>query len=290
MSTNDLFILLTGVLVVIPTSLLGSFLLLRGWSMLGDAISHGVLPGIVLAFLISGTRNPLWVLSGASLLGVITAYTAQWLERQMGVQSDASIGVSFTTFFALGIILVSAYTAQVDLDQACVLYGEMAYVPLDVWLVGGVSWGPRALYILGSANILVGIFIMLGYRQLLISTFDATYATTLGLVTWAWQYGLMGMVSLSAVAAFEVVGAILVVAFLVVPPACAYLITKRVPIMLGVAVGIGVLSVSMGYLWTLYFNGSIAGAMACAAGVLFAFVLVGKKITEQWRAKNLSKK
>ena len=101
MSTNDLFILLTGALVVIPTSLLGSFLLLRGWSMLGDAISHGVLPGIVLAFLISGTRHPLWVLSGASLLGVITAYAAQWLERQMGVQSDASIGVSFTTFFCL---------------------------------------------------------------------------------------------------------------------------------------------------------------------------------------------
>ena len=199
------------------------------------------------------------------------------------------LGLVSLLFFALGIILVSAYTAQVDLDQACVLYGEMAYVPLDIWLVKGVSWGPRALYILGAANVLVGTFIVLGYRQLLISTFDATYATTLGLATWAWQYGLMGMVSLSAVAAFEVVGAILVVAFLVVPPACAYLITKRVPIMLGVAAGIGVLSVGMGYLWTLYFNGSIAGAMACAAGILFVLVLVGKKITEQWRTKNLSK-
>ncbi len=280
MSMSDVYILITGILVAVPTSLLGSFLLLRGVAMLGDAISHGVLPGIVLAFLLSNSRNPLWMLCGASVLGMGTAYVAQWMEKKINVQSDASIGISFTTFFAIGVILISAYARQVDIDQHCVLYGEMAYVPLDLWFIGDMNMGPRALYILGTVNVLVLGFVAMGYRRLLLGTFDMGYAVALGIGSMGWQYGMMGMVSLSAVAAFEVVGAILVVAFLVVPAACAYLISGRVRTMLGVACGFGVSNVVLGYAWAWYFNGSIAGAMASAGGLLFLGTVLYTKLRQ----------
>ena len=277
------WIILTGALVALCCGLLGSFLLLRQMAMVGDAISHAVLPGIVIAFLLSGSRDSIPMLAGAAVLGVFATVLIEWLHRVGRMQSDASIGLSYTTLFAIGIILISLFTRQVDLDQDCVLYGEIAYVPLDLWiLAGGQSLGPRAVWILGGAFVLILTFVLVGYKGLQLTTFDPAYAATLGISTFFWHYALMGTVSMATVVSFESVGAILVVAFLIVPPATAYLLTDRLPVMLGLSALFGLLSSILGYVMAAATNGSVAGAMSVAAGIWFilalAFVQVKKSI------------
>ena len=272
------YIILTGSLVALCCGLLGSFLLLRQMAMVGDAISHAVLPGIVIAFLLSGSRDSLPMLAGAAALGVLATVLIEWLHRVGRVQADASIGLSYTTLFAIGIILISLFARQVDLDQECVLYGEIAYVPLDLWILdSGLSLGPRPVWILGGALLLILGFISLGYKGLQLTSFDPGYAASLGISTLFWHYALMGAVSMATVVSFESVGAILVVAFLIVPPATAYLLTDRLPVMLGLTALFGVLSAALGYGFAVLTNGSVAGAMAVAAGVWFALALAVKK-------------
>lgn len=272
------WIILTGALVAISCGLLGSFLLLRQMAMVGDAISHAVLPGIVIAFLWSGSRESLPMLIGAAALGVVATIIIEWLQRVGRVAADASIGLSYTTLFAIGIILISLFARQVDLDQDCVLYGEIAYVPLDLWLLdNGLSLGPRAVWILGGALALITAFIAIGYKGLQLTSFDPAYAASLGISTVFWHYALMGAVSVATVVSFESVGAILVVAFLIVPPATAYLLTDRLPVMLALSVLFGLLSAVLGYALAVAANGSVAGAMSVAAGIWFALALLVRK-------------
>lgn len=273
------WIILTGTLVAVSCGLLGSFLILRQMAMVGDAISHAVLPGIVIAFLWSGSRESVPMLIGAALVGVLVTVLIEWLQRVGRIASDASIGLSYTTLFAIGIILISLFARQVDLDQDCVLYGEIAYVPLDLWLLeGGQSLGPRAVWVLGGALLLILGFIGIGYKGLQLTSFDPAYAATLGISTVFWHYALMGAVSLATVVSFESVGAILVVAFLIVPPATAYLLTDRLPVMLVLSALFGSLSAVLGYVMAVATNGSVAGAMAVAAGIWFLLALASRKI------------
>jgi manganese/zinc/iron transport system permease protein len=267
----DIFwIILTGSLAAASCSLLGCFLILRRMAMVGDAISHAVLPGIVLAFLWTGSRDSLPMLIGAGAVGVLTTLLIEFFHRQGRLQSDAAIGLTFTWLFALGIILISVYAGQVDLDQDCVLYGEIAYVPLDVWtLENGTDLGPRAVWMLGGVLILTLLLLFIGYRPLFLSTFDPGYAASIGVATAFWHYTLMGAVSLTTVASFESVGAILVVALLVAPPATAYLLTDHMPTMLTLAVVLGIIASAGGYYLAVALDGSIAGAMATVAGAQF---------------------
>ncbi len=142
---NDFWIILTASLVACSCSLLGCFLVLRRMAMIGDAISHSVLPGIVIAFLISGSRDSFFMMLGASVIGLLTVFLIQWFN-QSGVQSDASIGVVFTALFALGVLLVSVFTRQVDLDLDCVLYGEIIQVPWETIQAFGIDIGPKAVW------------------------------------------------------------------------------------------------------------------------------------------------
>lgn len=264
------WIILTGSLVASCCSLLGCFLLLRKMSMVGDAISHAVLPGIVIAFLLSGNREPLTMLLGAGSVGLFTTFLIEYVHRKANLQTDASIGVSFTLLFAIGIILISVFANQVDIDQDCVLYGEIAYVPIDLWISdSGTILGPRAVYIVGTVLLVVATFIWLGYRPLVLSTFDATFATAIGISTSLWHYLLMGAVSLTTVASFELVGAILVVAFLVGPPATAYLLTRQLKYMLLFSVLCSIFTAFAGYWMAYWLNASIAGCMATVMGLLF---------------------
>lgn len=268
------WIILTGTLVALCCGFLGTFLILRQMAMVGDAISHAVLPGIVIAFLLSESRDSLPMLLGAAAVGVLATVLIEWLHRVGRMQADASIGLSYTTLFAIGIILISLFTRQVDLDQDCVLYGEIAYVPLDLWVLdGGLSLGPRPVWILSGALVFILAFIGLGYKGLQLTTFDAPYAATLGISTVFWHYALMSTVSLATVVSFESVGAILVVAFLIVPPATAYLLTDRLPVLLGLSALFGFLSAVLGYGMAVATNGSVAGAMAVAAGIWFILAL-----------------
>ncbi len=270
MSSAGFYIMATGAVIAAACALLGSFLVLRKMAMVGDAVSHAVLPGIVLAFLISGSRGNLIMLVGAAITGVLTTVLIELLHKKARLQEDASIGITFTWLFAIGVILISSFTGQVDLDQDCVLYGEIAYVPLDLlYTSSGTVLGPRALWVGGGLLLLVVIFVLVGFRGLKISTFNPEYAKALGISTAFWHFSFMGLVSLTTVVSFESVGAILIVALLVVPAATAYLLTHRLKAMLLLAVLFGVLASVGGYYLAAALNGSIAGAMVTVAGILF---------------------
>ncbi|MEM6631007.1 MAG: metal ABC transporter permease [Bacteroidota bacterium] len=269
------WIILTGSLVAGCCAILGSFLVLRKMAMIGDAISHAVLPGIVIAYLLAQTRSTWPMLIGAASFGVLTAVLIEWLNRKARLQSDAAIGLAFTFMFAIGVILISAYAGQVDLDQDCVLYGEIAYVPLDNWILAdGTNLGPNPVWQLSGVFLLVLGFLLIGFKALKVTSFDPTLATALGISTSIWHYALMGMVSLTTVFSFESVGAILVVGFLIIPAATAYLLTYNLKQMIGLAVLIGVLSSILGYYVAVVLNGSIAGAITTVMGALFCFAWV----------------
>jgi manganese/zinc/iron transport system permease protein len=257
--------ILTGCIVAVSCGLLGCYLILRKMAMVGDAISHAVLPGIVIAFLLSGgSREPITMLIGAGALGIITTFMIEFFHKKGNLQTDASIGVTFTSLFALGVILISLKANNVDLDQECVLYGDIAYVPFD----------PELIMTMGIVLIVVLLFIYLGYKELFLTTFDPAFATAIGISTTLWHYLLMGMVSVTTVASFEAVGAILVVAFLIAPPATAYLLTEKFKHMLWISALAGISAAIFGYwvAWTL--NGSIAGAMSMIAGLQFLLAML----------------
>lgn len=272
------WIILTGSLVAITGSLLGSFLVLRRMAMVGDAIAHAVLPGIVIAFLLSGTRASPVMLIGAALTGVLTTFLIEFIHQRFRLQTDASIGIVYTLFFAIGIILISALAGQVDLDQDCVLYGEIAYVPLDVWVTdAGINLGPRNIWILGVNFLLVTGAVAWGFRGLYLTTFDPLFAKTIGVSTTFWHYLLMSLVSLTTVVAFESVGAILVLAFFIAPALSAYLLTDNFMAMLITGSITGTLAAITGYYMAFAINGSIAGSMATMAGVLFIIAFIWAK-------------
>lgn len=265
---NSFWIILTGALVASSCGFLGCFLILRRMAMLGDAISHAVLPGIVLAFLLTGTRDSLPMVIGASALGLLTVFLVQTLH-QSGVKSDAAIGVTFTSLFSVGVILISLYTQQVDLDLDCVLYGEIAYVPWNTWEIGSLSLGPLAVWQVGIVFLISLAVIGLFYKQFKLCAFDPAMAAAVGIPVTLFHYLLMGLVSMTTVASFESVGAILVVAMLVVPSATAYLLTDRLHVMLILSIVIGTLCSVLGYSLATWLDSSIAGAMTTVAGFLF---------------------
>jgi manganese/zinc/iron transport system permease protein len=272
---NDFYIIVTASLVASSCALLGCFLILRRMAMVGDAISHAVLPGIVIAFLISGSRDSVTMLIGAGLIGIFTTFLIEFFHKKAKLQTDAAIGVTFTWLFAVGVVLISKYGSKVDLDQDCVLYGEIAYVPLDIILSSsGINFGPRAIYIMTLVLGLIIIFITTGYKELFLTTFDPAYASAIGISTALWHYLLMGAVSVTTVASFESVGAILVVALLIAPAATAYLLTDNFKWMLVLACAAGVLSSVTGYYFAVWLDGSIAGAIAAMSGVIFGITVV----------------
>jgi len=270
-----LVILLVGSTVAASCALVGTFLVLRRMALLGDAISHAVLPGIVIAFLLTGQRSPLPMLLGAGVLGVLTVVLVELFNRTGRLKEDASIGVVFPALFSIGVILVSRYAAQVDLDLDCVLYGEIAYAPLDVIFLGGQDVGPKALWVNVPILLVNSLFVLLFYKELKLSTFDPELAAALGFSPVLMHYLLMSSISITVVGAFESVGAILVLAMLVVPPATAYLLTDRLSVMIALGIGLGLLTTVLGYALAYQLDVSIAGGMAVVAGCLFllAFLL-----------------
>lgn len=270
---NDFWIILTGSLVAMSCSLVGCFLVLRKMAMIGDAISHAVLPGIVIAFLLSGTRDSIMIMLGASLIGLLTVFLIQMFQ-QSGVTSDASIGVVFTALFSVGIVLVSLFARDVDLDLDCVLYGEIAYVPWNSLTLGGMDVGPKAVWAVGLTLLLSAAVIGLFYKQFKVCCFDPAMAVAVGIPVAFFHYLLMGLVSVTTVASFESVGAILVVGMLIIPPATAYLLTERLSIMIFLSMLMGVGSAIGGYWVAFILDASIAGCMISVAGLFFILALL----------------
>lgn len=273
LDADAVIILLVGVFAGAGCALIGSFLVLRKMAMMGDAISHAVLPGIAIAFLLSGGRQPLPMLLGAGALGVLTVFLVGVLNRSRRLREDASIGVVFPALFSVGVILVTRYLSDVHLDVDCIVHGEIAFAPLDVLTFAGRDWGPKAVWLTGSILVLNVLFVTLTYKELKITSFDPELAAVIGLSPVLVHYLLMGSVSFTVVGCFESVGAILVVAMLIVPPATAYLLTDRLGTMLFLSVLLGITSALLGYAFASWLDCSIAGSMAAASGVLFILAL-----------------
>jgi len=267
---NAFLIIITASMIAISCGLLGVFMMLRKMSMTGDAISHAVLPGIVIGFFVSGSQRGLEVIIGAGVLGILATLMIDWLRRKARVQLDASIGITFTLLFAIGIILINLLAYKVDLDQECVLYGEIAYLPIDLWVTkSGMVLGPRILYLSLLNLILVSVFIVLFFKELKVTSFDENFSKVIGIPAALINLSLMSMVSYTTVSSFEAVGAILVVALLVVPPATAFLWTRKLKLLIQLTVGLGIGASIIGYYLAYLFDSSIAGMIVSVAGIAF---------------------
>lgn len=253
-------------------AILGCYLVLRRMSLLGDAISHAVLPGIVLAYLFSGSLGVAPILVGAMAVGLLTTALTESLHRFGNVPEDASMGVVFTSLFALGVILITWFAHDVHIDVDCVLYGLIEFVSLDrVGFLG--MYVPRALLSLGGTLVAVIAFVALLWKELKIVCFDPALATAIGISATVVHYLLMTMVALVTVTAFEAVGSILVIAMLIVPAATAQLLTDRLRSMIACAVGVAVAAAVVGCWGATLLNTSSAGMMATVVGAEFALAL-----------------
>ena len=270
MLSDHLWVVCIAFLVAANASLLGTFLMLRRASMLCDALSHAVLPGIVGAFLLTGTLHQGVMMAGAAVAGVLASLLISWLSQQRLIEAEVAIGITFTTFFALGLLLVCRYTRKTDLDLSCVLYGKLLLISLDEWVWHGYVLGPKAAWWLGGLLLMNATFVGLCYPRLLLSSFDAEQALLLGMPVAAWHYALMTLTSVTTVLALKSVGAVLVVGLMVAAPAIAYVGGATMPALLWWALLLDALIALLGYGLALLLEGSVSGAMMVAAGGLFA--------------------
>ncbi|HEX2838281.1 MAG TPA: metal ABC transporter permease [Phycisphaerales bacterium] len=273
LTASELWVMATAAACAGACALCGCFLVLRRMSMLGDAISHAVLPGLAGAFLLTGTRDPLVMLLGAGAVGLLTTVLTAAIQRFGKVHEDAAMGVVFSSMFALGVLLISRAADKVDLDPSCVLYGMIETVSIDRVGLLGVEL-PRAFVVLGVAFGVNVVLVTVFFKELRLVCFDSALATSMGFAAGAVHYGLMALVAGTSVAAFEAVGSILVVAMLVGPGATAFLLTQRLGRMLWIAVAVGVACAAVGTVAAVWLDTSYAGAISVALGGAFALALV----------------
>ncbi|HRJ27406.1 MAG TPA: metal ABC transporter permease [Fimbriimonadaceae bacterium] len=254
-------------------SALGVWLVLLRQSLTGDGISHSVLPGLVLVFLLFGTRANLAMMLGAAVAGLLTVWLSREISRLTRIREDASLGVVFTIFFAIGVILITRSARQIDLDPGCVLYGLVEFVGFDT-----IAWAgydvPRTLPILVITGVIVAAFLTLFHKELALMAFDPSLAHALRRHPHRLYLALMAMVALTTVACFEAVGSILVIALLIAPAATAQLLTRRfAPMMIGALVG-GASAAVAGYFLAVRWNTSIAGMIASVLGAQYLLAVI----------------
>ena len=262
------WILLTASLVGATCGLVGVLLILRRMAMMADAISHSVLLGIVIAYLATRELSGVHMLIGAAAAGLLTAVLVQWLHNR-GVQQEASIGIVFTTLFAIGVVLIATKVGNAHLDVQHALMGEITFIPwetMELPLIGAV---PRAVVTLSAVLLAVLALITAFYKEWKITSFDPALAASMGIPAALMHYVFMTMISVTAVASFDAVGAIMVVAMLITPAAAAYLWTDRLSVMMGLSALFGVLSAFIGYCIAYWLDTSISGSMAFTTGVVF---------------------
>jgi manganese/zinc/iron transport system permease protein len=250
--TPELQIVLIAVVTAVASALPGTYLVLRRTALVSDAISHAILPGIVVAFFLTHDLNSPLLLVAAAATGVLTVFLID----------------------SIGVILISRYAGDVHLDTDSVLLGELALAPFDQMVIGGVEMGPRALWTMGVILALNLVVIVLAWKELKLATVDPGLSSLLGFSPVAIHYSLMAMVSITAVGAFDAVGSILVVALMIAPPATAYLLVDRFAPMLWVGAAVAAACAVLGFAAAYALDVSIAGSMAAMCGVLFTAALL----------------
>jgi manganese/zinc/iron transport system permease protein len=275
---------LMGFLVTAACGLVGNYLILRRMALMGDAISHSVLPGLVIAFLLSSSRGTSAMFLGALVAGITATVLIEAIHRKTRVKQDAAMGIAFSTLFAIGVLLISLYSEHVDLDADCVLYGEIAFVPLEPMItLWGVTLGPVSMVRMGAVLLVVVGLILAFYKELLVASFDEALARATGVnPTWV-HYILMSVLSVVIVSAFESVGAILVIAMLILPGATASMLTHRLEVMHGIAVVHAAISAWLGVSLGVWLDCSIGAAMVVAGTGVFTLVWVGSLIRRRIR-------
>ena len=270
-----IWIVLMGIFVTAACGLVGNFLLLRRMALIGDAISHSILFGIVVVFLLFKAVSTPIMFAGAVGAGLLTAGIIEFIHRQTRVKPDAAVCIAFTTLFAAGVVMLSMAELRgpVHIDAECVLFGEIAFVPLEEPVkLAGLSLGPPSVLRMGMVLLAILALIILFYKELLITSFDPGLAQALGMRMAAWHYGLMAALSIVIVSAFEAVGAILAIAMLIVPPMFAAHLSQNLPARL-VWTGIhAILAAVLGYHLSVWLDCSTAGAMVVASALLFVVV------------------
>lgn len=287
--SSDLAVPLTGILVASACALLGSFLILRKMAMMSDAISHAILPGLVAGYVLAQGPNLLAGIIGATVAAAITVTAVQALERTRRVDGAAAIGIVFPAMFALGTVLVTREFSDVHLDADAILFGSIEFVAFDTLEIGGRDLGPQSIWVMSALCLINVLFVGFFYKELKLTTFDPGLAATLGFAPAILHYGLMFVLSITSVGAFSAVGAVLVVALIIVPAATAYLLTDRLALMIPLSVAIGAVAALMGYRVAIAYDASIAGAMVSATGVLFGLALLFAPsqglVARAWRAR-----
>lgn len=271
-------ILLTAVFMSAACALPGSFLVVRNMSMTSDAITHTVLLGIVLGFLLTGDLNSPVLIIGAGIVGVLTVWFTETLDNTGLVDSDASNGLVFPLLFSVGVILITLCADSVHLDTDSVLLGELAFAPFDRLMVLGKDIGAKSVYFSMLLFALNLIFVLVFYKELKFASFDEIAAKTGEFPPEILHYALMTCASVTAVVAFQWVGSVLVVAFMIAPPAAALLLTKRLSVVLALSCAIGGTAAAWGYKLASALDVSISGTMAVMTGVIFAVVLIVRNL------------
>lgn len=265
---------LTLVLVVVAAACAvpGVFLVLRRVSLVSDAIGHVLLFGIVLTYFAARDVDSPWLAAGAAAAGVLSVALVELLRRTRLVKEDAAVGLVFPALFAGGVLLASLYLRNTHLDVDAVLVGQPLLADRPRWLVGGV--GVKPLWVVAGVLAANLALLLLLYKELKLTTFDPGQAAALGFRPGLVHYGLMAAVSVTAVAAFDAVGPVLVVGFFVVPAATAFLLTDRLAVMLGLSVAIGAVAAAAGTRAAVAYDTNVAGTVAAVLGLLFAAAFV----------------
>ena len=235
-------------------ALISCYLILKGWSLLGDALSHAVVPGVAVAYIIG---IPFSV--GAFISGMLAALVMGFVKKNTRIREDAVIGIVYTTFFALGVLLISLYPSNISLTT--IIMGNILGIA-DRDIV-------QTLIIAGGSLIII----LLKWKDLRLFSFDPSHARSIGLNTNALYLLLLTLLAVTAIAALQTVGSVLVVAMLVTPGAAAYLLTDRFPMMMGLAAVIGTLTASTGAYISYYLNGSAGGCIVALQFFLFLAIL-----------------
>ena len=272
MSSAQIEIQLIACIVAIACAIPGTFLVLRKMALISDAISHSILPGLVLGFFITHDLNSPILIFMAALSGVVTVVLVEFIQKTKLVKEDTAIGLVFPVLFSIGVIMIAKNANDVHLDTDAILLGELAFAPFDRFLVDGSDLGPKSLWIIGTILLITIGLLFAFFKELKISTFDAGLATALGFSPIMIHYGLMSVASITIVGSFDAVGAILVVALMIAPAATAYLLTDNLKKMLGLSVVFGVFSAIGGYWLAHWLDASISGSMTTVLGIVFLTV------------------
>ena len=272
MHSAQLEIQLIACLVAIACAIPGTFLVLRKMAMISDAISHAILPGLVVGFFITQDLNSPLLILLAALTGVITVILVEQIQKTGLVKEDTAIGLVFPALFSIGVIMIAKNANDVHLDVDAVLLGELAFAPFDRLMVGETDIGPKSMWVIGTILVITIGLLIAFFKELKISTFDAGLSASLGFSPVAIHYGLMTMSSITTVGAFDAVGAILVVALMIAPAACAYLLTTDLKKMLWLAVFFGIFSAISGYWMAHWLDASIAGSITTMLGIVFLLI------------------